>query len=87
MMGFDKFTGPVNLGNPEEFTIRALAEKILHLTSSSSRIVHKSMPEDDPPRRCPDISSAKDTLGWEPKVGLEEGLVKTIAYFKEKLDL
>lgn len=87
MMGLEKFIGPINLGNPEEYTILELAEKILHLTSSSSRIVHKPMPEDDPPRRCPDIASAKDKLQWEPKVEIEEGLVKTIAYFRKKLDL
>jgi UDP-glucuronate decarboxylase len=87
MMRLDDFARPINLGNPEETTILEIAEKILALTSSSSRIVHRPMPEDDPPRRCPDISSAKDKLQWEPKVGLEEGLTKTIAYFKEKLDL
>jgi UDP-glucuronate decarboxylase len=87
MMGRDDFIGPVNLGNPDEFTILALAEKIISLTSSSSRIIHEPMPEDDPPRRCPDISSAKAKLDWAPKIGIEEGLVKTIAYFKEILDL
>lgn len=87
LMRVDDFIGPVNLGNPDEFTILALAKKILELTSSSSRIVHKPIPEDDPPRRCPDISSAKAKLNWTPKVGIEEGLVKTIAYFKEILDL
>lgn len=87
MMGLDDTIGPVNLGNPDEFTILALAEKIIELTSSSSRIVHEPMPADDPPRRCPDISYATDKLHWIPKVGLEEGLMKTISYFKEKLDL
>jgi UDP-glucuronate decarboxylase len=87
MMAIDDFNGPVNLGNPDEFTILALAEKIIKLTSSSSRIVHEPMPEDDPPRRCPDISSAKTKLKWVPKVGIDEGLVKTIAYFKEILNL
>ncbi len=87
MMGLDDTIGPVNLGNPDEFTILALAEKIIELTSSSSRIVHEPMPADDPPRRCPDISYATDKLHWAPKVGLEEGLMKTISYFKEKLDL
>jgi UDP-glucuronate decarboxylase len=87
MMGLDGFIGPVNLGNPDEFTILALAEKIIELTSSSSRIVHEPTPEDDPPRRCPDISNANAKLSWEPKIGLEEGLEKTIAYFKEILDL
>ncbi len=87
LMRADDFTGPVNLGNPDEFTILSLAEKILGLTSSSSRIVHEPMPEDDPPRRCPDITKANDLLQWAPKVGVEEGLEKTIAYFKKKLDL
>ena len=87
MMRLEKFTGPINLGNPEEYTILELAKKILKLTRSSSRIVHKPMPEDDPPRRCPDISNAKALLQWTPKVGIEEGLEKTIAYFREKLDL
>lgn len=87
MMRADDFTGPVNLGNPDEFTILSLAEKILGLTSSSSRIVHEPMPEDDPPRRCPDITKANGLLQWAPKVGIEEGLEKTIAYFKKKLDL
>jgi len=87
MMGLDDFIGPVNLGNPDEFTILALAEKIIELTPSSSRIVHEHMPEDDPPRRCPDITIANDKLHWAPKIGIEEGLVKTIAYFREILDL
>lgn len=87
MMGLDDTIGPVNLGNPDEVTILALAEKIIELTSSSSRIVHEPMPADDPPRRCPDISYATDKLHWAPMVGFEEGLMKTISYFKEKLDL
>jgi UDP-glucuronate decarboxylase len=87
MMSLDNFIGPVNLGNPDEFTILDLAEKIIKLTSSSSQIVHETIPEDDPPRRCPDISSAETKLNWAPKVGIEEGLVKTIAYFKEILNL
>jgi UDP-glucuronate decarboxylase len=87
LMGLDDFSGPVNLGNPDEFTILALAEMILKLTSSSSRIVHEAIPEDDPPRRCPDISNANAKLKWRPKVGLEEGLTKTIAYFNEILNL
>ena len=86
-MGVDGFIGPVNLGNPDEFTILALAEKIIKLTSSSSRIVHEPMPEDDPLRRCPDITNANDKLHWAPKIGIEEGLVKTIAYFREILGL
>jgi UDP-glucuronate decarboxylase len=86
MMALDDFIGPVNLGNPEEFTILDLAKKIIQLTRSSSRIVHAPMPTDDPPRRCPAISAAKDKLHWAPKIGLDKGLALTIAYFKEKLE-
>ena len=75
------FTGPVNLGNPAEFTIRELAEKVLELTGSRSRLVTKPLPADDPKQRQPDITLARDKLGWEPKVTLEEGLKKTIEYF------
>jgi len=85
LMDEPNFRDPVNLGNPEEFTILDLAEKILKLTNSRSSIVHKPLPADDPTRRCPNISLAKDKLGWQPKVSLEEGLLKTIEYFKEKL--
>ncbi len=85
MMALDDFIGPVNLGNPEEFTILDLAKKIIQLTKSSSRIVHAPKPTDDPPRRCPSISAAQDKLHWTPKIGLGEGLGQTIAYFKEKL--
>jgi len=76
------FTGPVNLGNPEEFTILELAEMILKLTKSKSKIVFKPLPQDDPKQRQPDITLAKSRLNWEPKVPLQEGLVKTIEYFK-----
>jgi UDP-glucuronate decarboxylase len=88
-MTMDKegFTQPVNLGNPAESTILELAEKIIKLTKSSSKIIRKPLPPDDPVRRCPDISLAKEKLGWQPKIGLEEGLLKTIAYFRERLDL
>jgi UDP-glucuronate decarboxylase len=85
MMEKDNFEGPVNLGNPDEFTILELAEEILRLTKSQSKIIHESLPEDDPVRRCPDISLVKEELGWEPKTKLEEGLIKTIKYFKESL--
>ncbi len=89
IMTMDKegFTQPVNLGNPAESTILELAEKIIKLTKSSSKIIRKPLPSDDPVRRCPDISLAKEKLGWQPKIGLEEGLLKTIAYFREKLEL
>ena len=78
----DDFTGPVNLGNPEEISIKKLAEKIIALTGSSSKILNAEMPQDDPMQRQPDIALARAVLKFEPKVGLEEGLEKTIAYFK-----
>ena len=79
----DDFVGPVNLGNPTEFTIRELAERVVQLTDSSSKIVHQPLPQDDPQRRRPDIRLAGEKLNWSPRVPLEEGLAKTIAYFKE----
>jgi UDP-glucuronate decarboxylase len=78
----DDFTGPVNLGNPVEFTILALAEKVIEMTASKSAIVFKPLPSDDPTQRQPDISMAKGKLRWEPKTMLAEGLIKTIEYFK-----
>jgi UDP-glucuronate decarboxylase len=75
------FPGPVNLGNPNEFTIRQLAETVIRLTGSRSKLVEKPLPQDDPMQRQPDIRLARERLGWEPKVQLEEGLKKTIAYF------
>jgi UDP-glucuronate decarboxylase len=81
----DDFTGPVNLGNPSEFTILELAEKIIKLTKTHSRIVYKPLPEDDPQQRQPDINLAKKTLKWKPKVILDDGLKDTIAYFKKLL--
>jgi UDP-glucuronate decarboxylase len=77
----DDFTGPVNTGNPGEFTILQLAENVIELTGSKSEIVFEALPEDDPQQRQPDITLAKEKLGWEPKVSLREGLVPTIAYF------
>jgi UDP-glucuronate decarboxylase len=79
----DDFTGPVNLGNPGEFTILELAEKAIALTGSKSKIVFKPLPSDDPMQRCPDITLAREKLGWEPVVKLQDGLVKTIQYFRE----
>ena len=79
------FTGPVNLGNPTEFTMRELAELIVTMTSSSSRIVYRELPQDDPRRRCPDITRARDILGWQPRTTLEEGLERTIRYFADLL--
>jgi UDP-glucuronate decarboxylase len=75
------FPGPINLGNPNEFTIRQLAEQVIELTGSRSRLVHLPLPADDPMQRQPDISLAREKLGWEPVVPLREGLKKTIAYF------
>ena len=81
----DDFTGPVNLGNPQEFSVLELAEKVIDLTNSRSKIVFKPLPPDDPKRRRPDITLAKKKLNWEPKMPLEEGLKKTIEYFDELL--
>lgn len=79
----NSFTGPVNLGNPDEFTIKELADLVLKLIpDSKSQIVFKKLPDDDPTHRCPDITLAKEKLDWKPKIKLEEGLIKTIAYFK-----
>jgi UDP-glucuronate decarboxylase len=77
--------GPLNLGNPGEFTMLQLAEKILQLVGGKSRIVHKPLPADDPKQRRPDITLAKKVLKWEPKVPLEAGLQRTIAYFRERI--
>jgi len=79
--------GPINLGNPHEFTMLELAETILRLTGSSSRLTFHPLPEDDPRQRQPDISMARKTLGWEPRVCLADGLSETIAYFRKILDL
>jgi len=83
MMNQDDFIGPVNIGNPGEFTIRELAEKIIKMTDSKSEIIYKELPSDDPKQRQPDISLAKQKLGWEPKVPLDKGLADTIAYFRK----
>ena len=82
----DLVTGPINLGNPGEFTIRELAEIVIALTESTSRLDFVVLPDDDPKQRRPDISRAEDELGWTPKVTLEEGLARTITYFKTRLD-
>jgi UDP-glucuronate decarboxylase len=78
----EDFTGPVNIGNPNEFTMLELANKVISLTGAKSKIIHLPLPADDPTQRQPDISLAKKELGWEPKIMLDEGLVKTIDYFK-----
>ncbi|WP_372726380.1 UDP-glucuronic acid decarboxylase family protein [Novipirellula sp.] len=82
MMNKDNFTGPVNIGNPDEFTIRELAENVMSLVGSKSKLVTRPLPSDDPTRRRPDIRLAKEQLGWEPKVPLAEGLKHTIDWFK-----
>jgi UDP-glucuronate decarboxylase len=79
----DDFTGPINLGNPNEFTIKELAEKVIALTDSKSTLVTRPLPSDDPMQRQPDIGEAKARLNWEPKIQLEDGLRKAIQYFKK----
>jgi dTDP-glucose 4,6-dehydratase len=76
---------PVNIGNPVEMTIKQIAETIIRMTGSKSQIVYRPLPTDDPKQRRPDITRARTLLGWEPKVQLEEGLVKTIEYFRTKV--
>jgi UDP-glucuronate decarboxylase len=85
MMETEDFTGPVNLGNPGEFTIKELAEEVIRLTNSASQLEYKSLPADDPVRRRPDISLAQERLGWTPSVPLSEGLQPTISYFARLL--
>lgn len=87
MLTNDSFTGPVNLGNDQEITIKEMAELIIKMTGSKSDIVYSQLPQDDPMQRKPDISLARKKLKWEPKYNLEEGLLKTITYFKEKLKI
>jgi len=81
----DEVTGPFNLGNPGEFTIKELAEKVVQMVGGDSSIVYKPLPSDDPTQRCPDIMRAKETLGWEPTIKLEQGLEPTIEYFRSFL--
>jgi UDP-glucuronate decarboxylase len=85
LMNQDQVIGPMNIGNPGEFTILELAQKVIELTGSKSQIVYRPMPEDDPKQRQPDITQAREVLGWEPKVQLEAGLKKTIEYFAQSL--
>lgn len=82
----DDITGPINIGNPDEFTILELAEKIIQLTGSTSEIVYRPLPQDDPMQRRPDVTLAKEQLDWEPKLKLEDGLQKTIEYFRQFVD-
>jgi UDP-glucuronate decarboxylase len=85
MMETEHFIGPVNLGNPDETTVLEISQKILSMTESSSKTVFKPLPPDDPERRCPDITLAKRVLEWKPTVSLDEGLEKTIQYFRNKI--
>jgi UDP-glucuronate decarboxylase len=88
MMATEKgVTGPINLGNPGEFTMLELAEKVIQLTGSKSKLVFRDLPTDDPKQRQPDIRLAKENLGWQPKVNLEDGLKETISYFKKLLNV
>lgn len=82
----DTFPFPVNIGNPGEFTMLELANKVIELTESNSKIIHKDLPQDDPKQRRPNIHRAKMVLGWEPKISLDHGLIKTIEYFKDRLN-
>jgi UDP-glucuronate decarboxylase len=86
LMNAEDIVGPVNVGNPGEFTIKQLAEEVIALTGSKSEIVYQPLPSDDPKQRRPDITLAKEKLGWEPKVPLKDGLVKTIGYFRDNLE-
>ena len=85
MMNQDGFVGPVNLGNPNEFTIKELSEKVLAQTNSKSKIINNPLPQDDPKQRQPNITLAKEKLNWEPKIQLDAGLKKTIEYFRSTL--
>ena len=82
----DHITGPINIGNPAEFTIRQLAEQVIDLTGSKSQLVFRPLPQDDPKQRQPNIEKAREILGWEPRIQLRDGLTKTIAYFDRLLD-
>ena len=83
----EEVTGPINMGNPGEFTIRQLAEMVLKMVGSKSKLVMKPLPQDDPRQRQPDITLAKNALGWQPQIELDEGLAKTIDYFRKFLAL
>jgi UDP-glucuronate decarboxylase len=83
----DDVTGPINIGNPVEFTMKELAEKVIRLTGARSELVHKPLPQDDPRQRQPNISLAREKLGWQPNVALDEGLARTIDYFKSTLEV
>ncbi len=82
----DSVTGPINLGNPQEMTVLELAEQVIEMVGGKARIERRPLPQDDPTRRCPDITLARNTLGWEPRVPLAQGLEKTVAYFRQLLN-
>lgn len=87
LMDQDEEVGPVNIGNPGEFTMLELAEEVLKATGSSSKIVHEPLPKDDPKQRCPDITRAKRLLNWEPQINLAAGLARTVPYYRKELGL
>jgi UDP-glucuronate decarboxylase len=87
MMDAEGLIGPVNLGNPDEFTILELAQKVIALTGSRSKIVYRPLPSDDPTQRQPDITLARQRLGWQPKIPLDQGLQRTIDYFRRELSI
>jgi UDP-glucuronate decarboxylase len=87
MESADHITGPFNMGNPVEFTMLDLAEKVIKFTGSKSMLIYKDLPQDDPQQRKPDISKAKKRLGWEPRFDLDEGLIRTIRYFEDALGI
>jgi len=84
-MNQDDFVGPMNAGNPNEFTIKELAEKVISITGSSSKIVHRDLPQDDPKQRQPDISLAKSKLSWEPTISIDDGIKLSIPYFSNRI--
>jgi len=85
-MNTEDLTGPVNLGNSEEISIKKIADLVIKATGSSSEVVYQPLPPDDPLRRKPDISLARERLGWQPKIGLEEGLLEVVKYFRTIID-
>jgi UDP-glucuronate decarboxylase len=87
MKSKDDITGPLNIGNPQEFTIKELAAAVIDICGSRSKVVHRPLPQDDPRQRRPDIAKAQELLGWKPRTELRDGLAKTIAYFEELLKL
>jgi UDP-glucuronate decarboxylase len=81
----DDVSGPINVGNPHEIPVSELATRVIKVTGSSSRIIYRPLPQDDPLQRCPDITKARAVLGWQPTVDLDQGLARTVAYFRQML--